>query len=68
MAHEDPTTKTLAELGVSDAAGVARLFAGVKQRLRGTDVVDARLGDWEGCVTPGSDGNRAFSRASPTIG
>jgi phenylalanyl-tRNA synthetase alpha chain len=27
MAHEDPTTKTLAELGVSDAAGVARLFA-----------------------------------------
>jgi phenylalanyl-tRNA synthetase alpha chain len=27
MAHEDPTTKTLAELGVTDAAGVARLFA-----------------------------------------
>ena len=33
MAHEDPTTKTLAELGVSDAAGVARLFADVKQQF-----------------------------------
>jgi phenylalanyl-tRNA synthetase alpha chain len=27
MVHEDPTTKTLAELGATDAAGVARLFA-----------------------------------------
>jgi phenylalanyl-tRNA synthetase alpha chain len=29
----DPTAKTLAEMGVADAAGVARLFAEVKQRL-----------------------------------
>jgi hypothetical protein len=42
MAHEDPTTKTLAELGVSDAAGVARLFADVKQQLRESDGVVAR--------------------------
>jgi len=33
MAHEDPTTKTLAELGVSDAAGIVRQFADVRQQL-----------------------------------
>jgi phenylalanyl-tRNA synthetase alpha chain len=33
MAHEDPTTKTLAELGVSDAAGVARLFAELRREF-----------------------------------
>jgi phenylalanyl-tRNA synthetase alpha chain len=30
MAHEDPTTKTLAELGVTDAAGVERVFADLR--------------------------------------
>jgi len=33
MAHEDPTTKTLAELGVTDAAGVARLFADLRNHF-----------------------------------
>jgi phenylalanyl-tRNA synthetase alpha chain len=31
MAQEDPTAKTLAELGVSDAGGVARLFAELRR-------------------------------------
>ena len=33
MAYEDPTTKTLAELGVTDAAGVARLFADLRNHF-----------------------------------
>jgi phenylalanyl-tRNA synthetase alpha chain len=33
MSYEDPTTKTLAELGVTDAAGVERLFADLRNHF-----------------------------------
>jgi len=42
----DPTAKTLAELGVSDAAGVARLFDDLKVRFRVELARAADEGDW----------------------
>ena len=47
MAHEDPTTKTLAELGVTDAAGVARLFADVKQEFANQTSKTPDAANWD---------------------
>jgi phenylalanyl-tRNA synthetase alpha chain len=47
MAHEDPTTKTLAELGVSDAAGVARLFAEVKRQFASQTPLPLDAANWD---------------------
>jgi phenylalanyl-tRNA synthetase alpha chain len=47
MAHADPTTKTLAELGVSDAAGVARLFGELRQQFATETSSIADAANWD---------------------
>src|ERR1700690_248251 len=47
MAHADPTTKTLAELGVTDAAGVARLFADLRGGFAAQIGSATNAGHWE---------------------
>ncbi|MGB6199142.1 MAG: phenylalanine--tRNA ligase subunit alpha [Candidatus Acidiferrales bacterium] len=47
MAHEDPTQKTLAELGVSDAAGVARLFADLRGNFSNQSATATSGERWE---------------------
>jgi phenylalanyl-tRNA synthetase alpha chain len=75
MAHEDPT-KTLAEMGVSDAEGVVRLFEGVKQRFaeqmssmpdsrRWASLRDAWLGRKSGVLTLITD--NWLKRSSPDL-
>ena len=43
----DPTAKTLAELGVADAAGVARLFEDVKREFAAQSEAKQSVSQWE---------------------
>jgi phenylalanyl-tRNA synthetase alpha chain len=47
MAHADPTTKRLAELGVADAAGVARLFAELRGSFDSASALLRNPDQWE---------------------